>query len=446
MIPRLSESPKGSRRRIWGPRVLALNRLRRTELLERLQSLIGFLGLAFLAWLFSEARRGVNFRTLLAGLGLQAALALLLLKIPVIQNAFLWLNGAVEALEESTRAGTSFVFGYLGGGKMPFDVRSPEATYVFGFRALPLVLVMSALSSLFFYWKITPLVVRGFSWVLRRSMGIAGIEGLGTAANVFVGMVEAPLLVRPYLLGASRSELFTIMTAGMATIAGTVLVLYASILGGVIPGIIGHLLTASIISAPAAVTISKLMVPETGEPSEARLDIGDKARSSMDAITRGTVEGVKLLINIIAMLVVLVALVHLLNILLGYLPHFRGEAVTFQRILGFVMAPVVWLMGVPWSEAAAGGTLMGTKTVLNELLAYLHLAALPPEALSERSEVILTYAMCGFANFGSLGIMIGGMGAMVRERRDEIVALGLKSIVAGTIATCMTGALVGLIY
>jgi CNT family concentrative nucleoside transporter len=319
-------------------------------------------------------------------------------------------------------------------------------SYILAFRGLPLVLVMSALSALLFYWKVLPLVVRSFSWVLRRAMGIGGVEGLGTAVNIFVGMIEAPLLTRPYLSGISRSELFTIMTSGMATIAGTVLVLYAIILGKTIPGIMGHLLTASIISAPAAVMVSKLMVPETGEPSTGKVALPVQANSSMDAITRGTLEGVKLLINIIAMLVVLVALVYLLNLILGLLPNPAGKPITFQRLLGYVMAPVTWLMGVPWSEARISGSLMGTKTVLNELLAYIDLAGLPEGTLSARSELIMTYAMCGFANFGSLGIMIGGMGAMAPERRDEIVGLGMKSIIGGTIATCMTGAVVGILY
>jgi len=414
--------------------------------LEKLQSAIGFLLLAFIAWLFSERRRSLNLRIILSGLALQVFLALLLLKLPGSQSVFLWLNKAVGALEESTRAGTGFVFGYLGGAPLPFDEHGFGSSYILAFRGLPLILVMSALSSLFFYWRIMPVVVRAFSWVLRRVMGIGGVEGLGTAANVFVGMVESPLLVRPYLSGISKSELFTIMTSGMATIAGTVMVLYASILREIVPGIMGHLLTASIISAPAAVTISKIMVPESGEPSSGNVELPRGARSSMDAITRGTIEGVKLLINIIAMLVVLVALVYLLNLFLAFLPHVSGRPITFQTLVGYLMAPVTWLMGIPWAEAKAAGVLMGTKTVLNEFLAYLDLSALPEGTLSERTRLILIYAMCGFANFGSLGIMIGGMGSMVEERWNDIVAMGLKSMVSGTLATCMTGALVGILH
>jgi CNT family concentrative nucleoside transporter len=414
--------------------------------LERIHSGIGILALALIAWLFSERHNQINVRAVLGGLALQVGLALLLFKLPGSQTLFLALNQIVRFIEEATRAGTGFVFGYLGGGPLPFAEQRQGASYVLAFRGLPLILVISALSSLLYYWRIIPAVVTFFSWVLQSIMRIGGVEGVGTAANVFVGMVEAPLLIRPYLLSVSRSELFTIMTAGMATIAGTVMVLYATILQKVIPGIMGHLLTASIISAPAAITVSKLMVPETEPVSKERVVLAKEAESPLDAVTKGTIAGVKLLIHIVALLVVLVALVHLLNQLLAMLPDVGGRPVTFQRMLGYLMAPVTWLMGIPWSEAMTAGALMGTKTVLNELLAYLDLAALPPEALSERTRLILTYAMCGFANFGSLGIMIGGMGAMAPERRGEIVSMGIKSIVSGTIATCMTGALVGAVY
>jgi CNT family concentrative nucleoside transporter len=276
-------------------------------------------------------------------------------------------------------------------------------------------------------------------------MGIGGALGLGTAANIFVGMIEAPLFIRPYLMKMTRSELFAIMTCGMATIAGTVMVLYASILGDTVPNALGHILIASFISAPAAITVAGIMVPETGEPTSGRIVPPQKAASSMDAVTRGTLDGLTLLLNIVAMLVVLVALVHMVNQILGMLPAMGGSDVTLQRILGTIMAPVVWLMGVPWSEARTAGSLMGTKTVLNEFLAYLQLVQLPEGTLADRSRLIMTYAMCGFANFGSLGIMIGGLGSMAPERRGEIVALGLRSIVAGTIATCMTGAVVGIL-
>ncbi len=409
------------------------------------RSAAGLIVLAALAWVLSEDRRAVRWRTVAAGMGLQVAIALVLLRLPPSKHLFLVLNQGMMALEKATRAGTSFVFGYLGGGPLPFPEPSPGAGFVLAFQALPIVLVVSALSALLFHWHVVPWLVRGFSWLLERSLGIGGAVGVSAAANVFVGMVEAPLLVRPYLARMGRGELFTVMTCGMATIAGTVLALYASILKGVIPDAVGHILTASLISAPAAVVVAHLMVPERGEPTGGRIVPPDEYRSSMDAVTKGTVSGVQLLLNIVAMLVVLIALVSLANQALGLLPAVAGAPVTLERVLGYLMAPVVWVMGIPWSEAVTAGSLMGTKTVLNEFLAYLQLAGLPADALSPRSRLIMTYALCGFANFGSLGIMIGGMGTMVPERRDEIVALGLRSIVSGTLATLMTGAVVGMI-
>ena len=414
--------------------------------LIKFQSFAGFLILAFLAWLISENKKRVNYNTILIGLLLQLFAAFTLIKLPFSQSFFMWLNKIVSALQESTSEGTSFVFGYLAGGSSPFEITDPGSSFILAFQSLPLVLLISALSALLFYWKIIPVIVKGFSWVLSKTMKVSGVEGVGVSANIFVGMVESPLLVKPYISTISRSALFTIMTSGMATIAGTVMVLYSSILNNIIPGITGHLLTASLISAPAAITVSKLMIPETDTAPEVNIKLVNSSESSMDAITKGTLDGVSLLINIIAMLVVLVALVHLLNLILGIIPDIGGEPITIQRLLGYIMAPVTWIMGIPWSEAKTTGSLMGIKTVLNELIAYQNMASLPDSVISERSRLIMTYAMCGFANLGSLGIMIGGMGAMAPERRNEIVSLGMRSIVAGTLATCMTGAVMGIIY
>jgi CNT family concentrative nucleoside transporter len=412
----------------------------------RIQSFIGLFVIAAIAWALSENRKKVSIKGALVGILVQFSIAALLLKVPFSKNIFLLLNRAVMALEQATRAGTSFVFGYIGGGKLPFEESYPGSSFILALQALPIVLVVSALSALLFYWRILPVIVRAFSFVLEKSLKIGGALGLGAAANIFVGMIESPLFIKPYLRDMTRSELFSIMTCGMATVAGTVMVLYASVLRTVIPDAMGHILIASIISAPAAITVSRLMIPEVGEVTSGKLVVPQKATSSMDAITIGTTDGLKLLLNIAAMLIVLVALVSLVNIIFGLLPEFGGRPITLQRLLGYIMSPVVWLMGIPWNEAQTAGSLMGTKTILNELLAYLDLAHLPENALSARSRLIMTYAMCGFANFGSLGIMIGGLGSMVPERRDEIVSLGIKSIVSGTLATCMTGALVGVFY
>jgi concentrative nucleoside transporter, CNT family len=414
--------------------------------MAQVQSAFGLVVLLVVAWGLSEARRqSGHLKAAAAGLAAQLVLALVLLKLPPVARALGHLNDLVLALQQATQAGTGFVFGYLGGGPAPFEVTAPAASFLLGFQALPLILVVSALSALLTYWRILPAIVRGFALVLEKTLGVGGAVGLSAAANVFVGMVEAPLMVRPYLARLSRSELFVVMSVGMATIAGTVLALYALILGPVIPGVAGHLLVASVISAPAAITVARLMVPEAPgrAPTAATIEPDPDTAGAMDAITKGTINGLNLLLWVIAMLVVLVALVHLANAILGLLPEAAGAPLTLERLLGWAMAPVVWLIGIPWAEAPTAGALMGVKTVLNELLAYLQLAKLPPEALSPRSRLIMTYALCGFANFGSLGILIAGLAGMVPERRAEIAGLGLKSIVAGTLATLMTGAIVG---
>jgi len=409
-----------------------------------LRGLFGLLVLVGAAWLCSENRRRWPVKTVVAGILLQLLLALLLLKLPGSREFFLALNQLFLALDRATAAGTSLVFGYLGGAPLPFAESPAGSSFILGLRALPLVLVMSALSALLFYWRILPLVVRTVSALLQRVLPIGGAVAVSAAANIFVGMVEAPLLIRPYLKALNRSELFTVMTCGMSTVAGTVLVLYAGFLQHVIPDALGHILIASLISAPAAVVIAQLIIPPNGAPTDGGLALPETADSAMDAITQGTREGLKLWLNILAMLIVLVALVSLANELLGLLPTVAGQTITLQRLLGWLLAPVAWVIGIPWNEAATAGGLLGTKVILNELLAYLDLANLPAGALSERSRLIIVYALCGFANFGSLGIMIGGMCTMVPERRGEIVGMGLKSILAGLLATCMTGAVIGM--
>ena len=405
-----------------------------------LQPLLGLGVFILFAWLISEQRRRFPVKLAIVGLALQLLLAILLFNVPLFQSLFLVLNKMVLALENATTAGTGMVFGYLGGGTLPFAEPFPGSAYILAFRGLPLVLLISALSSLLFYWRVLPRIVQGCSWLLQKSLGIGGAEGLGVAANVFVGMVESPLIIRPYLQRMTRSELFTLMSCGMATIAGTMMVLYASILSPVLPDIMGHILIASLISAPASVVIAKIMIPESEKSTHGALLPDSNIRSSMDAITQGTVQGVQLLINIVAMMIVMVALIALVNILLGV--FFAG--VTLQGLLGLALAPVTWLLGVPWHEAPAAGALFGTKTLINEFVAYLNMAQLPEGTLSRRSLYIMSYALCGFANPGSLGIMIGGMGAMAPERRHEIVSLGLKSLLAGTLATSMTAAIAAL--
>jgi len=416
-------------------------------MLLTLQSFLGLSVFIAIAWTVSEDRHRMPWRTVIAGLLLQAAFALLLIKLPASHIVFQWLGDGVAALQEATQAGTAFVFGYLGGGDLPFDAAVPGSSFILAFQALPLVLVISAMTALLYYWRILPGLVRVFSRLLERMMGIGGAGGIVAAANVFIGMIEAPLLVRPYLARLDRSDLFLVMSCGMATIAGTVLVLYAVILQGVIPDPAGHLLTASLMNAPAAIVMAKVMIPGIVSVDAEVLDIPRSSdASAMDAIARGAIEGAGLLINVIAMLIVLVALVHLANAVIGLLPFADGEVLSLQRILGWIMAPLVWLAGVPWQDAVAAGGLMGIKTVLNEFLAYVELAKMGAGDLAPRTRLIMSYALCGFANLGSLGIMIGGLATIVPERRAEIAGLGMRAILAGTLATLSTAAVVGIVY
>ena len=408
------------------------------------QHLLGAAALLALAWALSEDRRAIRWRTVLAALGLALLLAAAALKLPPLAALLKALNGAVEMLSRATAAGTSFVFGYLGGGPAPFATVDPGAGFVLAFRALPLVLVISALSALLFHWRILPWIVLAFAWLLRRTLGIGGAVGVSAAANVFVGMVEAPLVVRPYLARLARGELFMAMSGGMATIAGTVLVLYAVVLAPVVPDALSQLLVASIVATPLAIAVAAIMVPAPGGDDEA-IALPRQDANAIAALTRGTLDGVQLLLAIVAMLLVFVALVALVNMLLALAPPLAGAPLTLERLLGWVFAPLAWAIGVPWHEAAVGGALLGKKLALNEFLAYLDLAALPAEQLSPRSRLLLVYALCGFANFGSLGIMLGGLSAMLPgERRAELTQLGIKSIVSGLLATCLSATVLGI--
>ena len=409
----------------------------------QLQSVFGIFALLAIAWAFSENRRAVNMRQAAIGLAVTVLLAVVFMLSPWMAQAVGWLNAGVDGIAAATRAGTSFVFGYLGGGPAPFAVVNPAAQFLFAFQALPVVLVVSALTTLLFHWGALQPLIAGFSFLLNRTMGVSGPVGLSTAANIFLGMVEAPLFIRPYLKNLTRAELFMVMTGGMAGIAGTVFVLYAALLRPILPEASAHLLVASVLGAPAALLVARIMVPETEAGKVGDAHIQPVANSSVDAIVRGTQAGLELFLSIIASIIVFVALVWLCNAILGALPDLFGAPLSLQRVLGWIMAPVAWLMGAPWSEAATAGQLLGVKTVLNEMLAYLELAAMPRDALSERTRLIMTYALCGFANFASLGIMITGLSAMAPERRDDIISLGGKSLLAGTLTTCLLGAIAG---
>ena len=415
-----------------------------------MQAIPGYLVLLTLAAALSEDRRRIPWRAVLGGLALQWLLATLLLRVPATQSIVLLLNDAAAALQRATDEGTGFLFGYLGGGPLPFLEARPGAAFILAFKLLPLVLVISALGALLFHWRVLQAVVGLFAALLRRTLGIGGALALAAAVHIFVGMIEAPLLIRPYLARMQRGELFAVMTCGMAGVAGTVMVIYGTLLEPVVPGALGLIIVASVVSTPAALAVAALMVPfgpgDTSPTSgPAHLET-NRATGSIDALVRGTTDGIGVAVGITASLLVTVSLVALANIALAALPlSITGGAPTLQSLAAIPFRPVMWLIGVPWPETQAAALLMGTKTVLNEFVAYLALAHAEPGALSPHSRLVMTFALCGFANFGSLGILVGGLTAMLPDRRAEVVALGVRSLVSGTLATCTSGAVAGLL-
>ena len=410
-----------------------------------LQALLGIAVFIALVLPMSSNRKAINWKLVGIALVLQLVICVLLLKAPVIKEGLLYLNQAVGALGAATLKGSAFVFGYVGGGDTPFTVTNPNVVVTFAFQVLPLVIVMSALSALFWYWRILPVVIRGISWVFERALGTRGPSGLVATANIFLGQTEAPLLVRPYLARMSRYELLLVMTAGMATIAGSVMVIYSAMLGEQFEGVLGHLITKSIMSVPASVLFAHMMLPDDSGSSQDLQESPRIYQSAMDSITRGTSDGLALFLNIIAILIVLTAFVALANSVVSFLPAIGGEAVTLERIAGWIFAPIAWLMGIPWSEATTAGSLLGVKSVLNEFIAFIQLTTVPSEALSDRSRLITIYGLCGFANLASIGIQISGIGTMVPERRGDLTSLAWPAFVAATLGSCMTGCIVGIV-
>jgi CNT family concentrative nucleoside transporter len=409
-----------------------------------MQAVLGIVVLIALAWALSTDPKGVDPRRIAIALGAQIALAFLMLNVPLVRNAFGSLNKVVAALETATQQATSFMFGFLaGGGPRPYPVQDPNADFVLAFRVLPLILVVSAISAVLFHWRILPWVIKQLGRLLQKGFRISGALAFAAASSIFLGIIESPLVIKPYLDRLSRSELFALMTCGMSTVAGTVMVLYAAVLGSTLPDALGHILVASVVSVPAALLFSHVMMPGNDDTADIDFTFERTTHSAMEALINGTVEGIKMCVNIAAIIIVLFAIINLINMGLTGLP--TQTPITLQMLLGTLFRPFMWLIGIPWNETAVAGELMGTKTILNEFVAYLGLGQVPAEALSEKSRIILMYAMCGFANLGSLGILVGGLGAILPERREEIIALASRSIASGTLATLMTGAIVGLI-
>ena len=407
-----------------------------------MQGIFGVLFLIVFAWLCSERRDQIDVRFLGIGLFAQFSLAFLFFQVPLISDILMSLNFIIAAIEAATLEGTRFLFGYLGGGSEPFEVSEGGYLYLFAFRVLPNVIVFCVLIAVLWYWKILPKVVTGFGFLLRRVFKVSGAVGTSAAATLFLGMVETPMIIRAYLTKLTRSEFFTVMTCGMSTVAGSVMIIYANTLSDIIPGAIGHIVVGSVLNIVGAIYVSRIIVPEDSTPTSTDKfeDLGYS--STMDAITRGTQDGLKLALNIGGMLLVIISLVALVNGVLGLL-EISGEPLSLQRMLGWLFSPLAWLIGVPWSEAHLAGNLMGSKIVLNEMIAFIELAALGND-LSENSRLVLLYALCGFANFGSLGILIGGLSTLVPERKTDYLSLAPKSLISGNVVTFITASIVGL--
>ena len=409
-----------------------------------LQSLLGLAVIVAACWGLSENRRAFPWRLALGAIAVQALLVLALFGIPGSQLVLAAITGAVDGLATATNRGTQFVFGYLAGGDQPYVVGNEGALFTFAFQVLPLILVISALSALLWHWKVLKWITHGFGILFQRTMGLGGASALAVAANIFLGMIESPIVIRAYLDKLTRSELFLMMVVGLATVAGSTMVAYAAILGPVLPNAAGHVLVASIVSAPAGILLARIMIPETPGMGGAHADYNSalKYDSAIDAIVKGTADGLMVVLNISAVLIVFVALVALVNVMLGGFWLFDGP-VTVERMLGWLFMPVAWLTGVEWSEAGRAGWLLGVKLTLTEFVAFIELGRIPAGEMSERTRMLMTYALCGFANIGSVGITVTGLSVLMPERREEVLGLVWKGLFAGFLATLMTAAVVG---
>ena len=410
-----------------------------------LQSLLGLAVIVLVCWALSENRRRFPWKLALGAVAIQAAIVLAVFAIPGAEVVLSAITGAVDGLARATDRGTQFIFGYLGGGDQPYAVTNQPALFVFAFKVLPLILVISALSALLWHWKILKWITRGFGILFERTMGLGGASALAVAANIFLGMIESPIVIRAYLDKLTRSELFLLMVVGLATVAGSTMVAYAAILGPTLTNAAGHVLVASIVSAPAGILLARIMVPENAvaaEQAHADYDSALKYDSAIDAIVKGTADGLMVVLNISAVLIVFVALVALVNIMLGW-TWVGGDVLTLERVLGWLFTPVAWLTGVEASEAGRAGWLLGVKLTLTEFVAFIELGNVPAGEMSERTRMLMTYALCGFANIGSVGITVTGLSVLMPERREEVLGMVWKALFAGFLATLMAAAVVG---
>ncbi len=418
----------------------------------------GLLGMAFLVlvgFLFSSDRKNINWPLVLKGILLQLVLALLILKVPGVELVFDFISRGFVKTVNFAHDGANFVFGDFGSGKVNDYVRN-FATWI-----LPSVIFFSALSSLLYYWGILQKIVYFMAYIMKRLMGLSGSESVAAAGNVFLGQTEAPLLVKPYLGKMTKSEIMCLMAGGMATIAGGVLASYIGFLGGDDTQsqvfFAKHLLTASLMSAPAAIVFAKIIVPEKEEINEDLSVAKDKiGTNALEAITNGTTDGLKLAVNVGAMLIVFISLMAFANYLLGLFGHYTGindlvaswghyDTLSFEAILGYVLSPVAWMLGVAWEDCMTVGQLLGEKTILNEFVAYADLGSLK-HYMSDKSTLMCTYVLCGFANFASIGIQVGGIGALAPEKKSVLAKYGVKALVAGTLACMSTAVIAGMLF
>ena len=410
---------------------------------DNARALLGILLIYGVCWVLSEKRKLFPFRLIIGATIMQFVFALILFGIPFVRAILFKANDVVDGLQNATRAGTSFVFGYVGDNVAARQLMDGSPPPLFFFQILPIVIVVAALSAILWHWRILQWVTNGFAYIFQRAMGLGGATSLAVSANVFMGMTEAPVLIRPYIKGMTRSELLIMMTAGFATIAGSVLVVYGAFLEGKMDNPLAQLLTASIMAAPAAVAVALCLIPETTPATERMKEPDFSYSSTMDAFSTGASDGLKIVLNIATMLIAALALLWLVNAGLGAFPDVAGAPLSIERILGWIFAPLMYMIGVPMGEAAQSGSLMGVKTVLTEFVAFLQLAEVPQDAMDPRTRIITAHAICGFANFGSMGILIGGLSIVEPARRDDFLALAWRTLLAGTLATCLSGAVVG---
>lgn len=412
--------------------------------LLNLQSLLGLVVIVAVCWAISENRKAFPWRLTIGAILVQAGLVLALFAIPGSQAVLAAVTGAVDGLAVATTEGTKFVFGYLAGGDQPYAVSNQGALFTFAFQVLPLILVISALSALLWHWKILKWITLGFGFLFQKTMGLGGASALAVAANIFLGMIESPIVIRAYLDKLTRSEIFLMMVVGLATVAGSTMVAYATILSPVLPNAAGHVLVASIVSAPAGVLLARIIIPEKEGMGGAVADYDSalKYDSAIDAIVKGTSDGLMVVLNISAVLIVFVALVALVNVMLGGFLVFDAP-LTVERMLGWIFAPVAWLIGVEWKDADVAGWLLGVKLTLTEFVAFIDLGKVPAAEMTERTRMLMTYALCGFANIGSVGITVTGLSVLMPERREEVLGMVWKGLFAGFLATLMTAAIVG---